>query len=205
MKQTENYQLNQWELTDRIRMEDFNGDNSKLDAALNSQAEALAAETAARAGGDLYVKLLEVTTNAAATQVDLDVSGIDFTAYQSVELHAEFPDQNWSLKLGIQVNDVTDNVYTLYPISGGGSGYSLSNHLAAIGTHFPGMVRFLCGPAERNVTCLSIGAAESNYWGSMGVVGCKWSELTKLTLLAVNTGSNSIDAGARFWMTGLKK
>ena len=34
MKQTSNYQLNQWELTDRIRMEDFNGDNEKVDAAL---------------------------------------------------------------------------------------------------------------------------------------------------------------------------
>ena len=48
MNQTENYGMNQWELTDRIRMEDFNGDNEKIDAALKSQAEALAAETAAR-------------------------------------------------------------------------------------------------------------------------------------------------------------
>ena len=48
MKQTSNYQLNQWEMTDRIQMEDFNGDNAKIDAALKSQAEALAAETAAR-------------------------------------------------------------------------------------------------------------------------------------------------------------
>lgn len=29
MKQTENYGLNQWELADRIQMEDFNGDNEK--------------------------------------------------------------------------------------------------------------------------------------------------------------------------------
>ena len=34
MKQTSNYQLNQWEKTDRILMEDFNGDNAKVDAAL---------------------------------------------------------------------------------------------------------------------------------------------------------------------------
>ena len=39
MKQTENYGLNQWELADRIRMEDFNGDNEKVDAALKGQAE----------------------------------------------------------------------------------------------------------------------------------------------------------------------
>lgn len=51
MKQTENYQLNQWEQSDRILMEDFNNDNAKLDAALagqGSQLTALAASLAAK-------------------------------------------------------------------------------------------------------------------------------------------------------------
>ena len=43
MKQTQNYQLNQWEMTDRIRMEDFNGDNEKVDAALAGLREEIAA------------------------------------------------------------------------------------------------------------------------------------------------------------------
>ena len=34
MKQTSNYQLNQWDPEDRILREDFNADNSKIDAAL---------------------------------------------------------------------------------------------------------------------------------------------------------------------------
>ena len=34
MQQTEQYQLNQWELADRVRMEDFNADNAKLETAL---------------------------------------------------------------------------------------------------------------------------------------------------------------------------
>lgn len=34
MQQTERYQLNQWEQTDRILMEDFNNDNAKIEAAL---------------------------------------------------------------------------------------------------------------------------------------------------------------------------
>ena len=42
MNQTGNYQLNQWELADRIQMEDFNSDNAKIDAALAG----LAAQTA---------------------------------------------------------------------------------------------------------------------------------------------------------------
>ena len=42
MQQTEHYQLNQWELTDRIQMEDFNNDNAKIEAALTEQAAVLA-------------------------------------------------------------------------------------------------------------------------------------------------------------------
>jgi len=38
MKKTTNYQLNQWEMTDRIQMADFNHDNEKIDAALHGLA-----------------------------------------------------------------------------------------------------------------------------------------------------------------------
>ena len=34
MKQTERYGLNQWDLSDRIRMEDFNADNQITDTIL---------------------------------------------------------------------------------------------------------------------------------------------------------------------------
>lgn len=34
MQQTEQYKLSQWELSDRVRMEDFNADNARLEAAL---------------------------------------------------------------------------------------------------------------------------------------------------------------------------
>ena len=34
MRKTEQYQLNQWDRSDRILMEDFNGDNARIDAAL---------------------------------------------------------------------------------------------------------------------------------------------------------------------------
>ena len=36
MRKTEHYGLNLWDLEDRIKMEDFNSDNAKLDAALAS-------------------------------------------------------------------------------------------------------------------------------------------------------------------------
>ena len=35
MNQTPNYQLNQWDKSDRIMMEDFNADNAKIEAALS--------------------------------------------------------------------------------------------------------------------------------------------------------------------------
>ena len=47
MNKTANFQLNQWEKTDRIMMEDFNRDNAAIDTALKGNADAVAAETAA--------------------------------------------------------------------------------------------------------------------------------------------------------------
>ena len=51
MNKTANFQLNQWEKTDRIMMEDFNRDNAAIDAALKANADKVAAETAAREAG----------------------------------------------------------------------------------------------------------------------------------------------------------
>ena len=45
---TTNYNLNQWEATDKVLRTDFNEDNAKIDAALKTNADAIAAETAAR-------------------------------------------------------------------------------------------------------------------------------------------------------------
>ena len=45
---TTNYQLSQWETTDRILMSDFNADNAKIDAALKANADAISAEATAR-------------------------------------------------------------------------------------------------------------------------------------------------------------
>ena len=50
MTKTTNYQLPKWEKTDRIQMKDFNDMTATLDAALKANADAIAAETAARLG-----------------------------------------------------------------------------------------------------------------------------------------------------------
>ena len=44
MERTANYDLNKWEKTDRIEMEDFNEDNRKIDEALAEQAAELSTQ-----------------------------------------------------------------------------------------------------------------------------------------------------------------
>lgn len=46
--QTANYGLSQWERSDQVLMEDFNADNAKIDAAVKSTADAVAAEASTR-------------------------------------------------------------------------------------------------------------------------------------------------------------
>ena len=48
MNKTANFQLTQWEKTDRILMEEFNSDNEKIDTALKSSADKAAALQTAR-------------------------------------------------------------------------------------------------------------------------------------------------------------
>ena len=47
MNHTPNYNLSQWEKSDKVLMDDFNADNAKIDAALKGEAGARAAGDAA--------------------------------------------------------------------------------------------------------------------------------------------------------------
>ncbi|MBP3509465.1 hypothetical protein [Oscillibacter sp.] len=78
MQQTNNYGLNQWELTDLIKMEDFNGDNSKVDAALKT----LAGQVAGKASSST-VSSLSAAVNAKAAQSDLTAAVNRITALES--------------------------------------------------------------------------------------------------------------------------
>lgn len=46
MNHTANYQLSQWVKSDQVKMDDFNADNAKIDAALGSLAQTAAAHAA---------------------------------------------------------------------------------------------------------------------------------------------------------------
>lgn len=72
MKQTDQYGLNQWELSDRIRMEDFNADNLKIAAALaglGARADGL--------GGQVSGLDSQITTlGGQITTLDGQISGL---------------------------------------------------------------------------------------------------------------------------------
>lgn len=100
MLQTTNYQLNQWEKSDRILMEDFNRDNEKLDSALQAIQD-----------GCLVKGLVNVTTEQDANQVDVNLSGIDLTVYQELWVY-------------IRYNEATEAAYIKIRLNGLDSGYT---------------------------------------------------------------------------------
>ena len=93
MNKTANFQLTQWEKTDRIMMEDFNRDNAAIDAALKANADAITAEAAAReaavtalASKSRFTKLGEWSLSADATTFEIPLTGIDWANWDKVHL-----------------------------------------------------------------------------------------------------------------------
>ena len=70
MNQTKKYQLNLWDKTDRIQMEDFNADNAKIEAALSSVAEQ-AALVSKRGNCEVYYGSY-VGTGSGATKLSFE-------------------------------------------------------------------------------------------------------------------------------------
>ena len=93
--QTVHYSLNQWQAGDQVLRAEFNQDNQKVDGALaglagqvsakaeQSALEALRAETAAER---LWVRLVDFTSAAADTAINLDLSQIQFLNFWEVRL-----------------------------------------------------------------------------------------------------------------------
>ena len=62
MNKTANFQLTQWEKTDRILMEEFNSDNEKIDTALKGNADKAAAlQTALAGAGNCEIGMISYT------------------------------------------------------------------------------------------------------------------------------------------------
>ena len=89
-QQTPNYKLSRWAGTDRIMMEDFNRDNAAIDAALKGNAEAVAAETAAREAADTALgkkaglQLIQTLTLATGSDYASAEINIDWSQWAEV-------------------------------------------------------------------------------------------------------------------------
>ncbi len=69
---TSNYQLCQWEGTDKVLRTDFNGDNAKIDAALKANADAIAAKAAQTDLEEVAEDLAAETTAREAADTALE-------------------------------------------------------------------------------------------------------------------------------------
>lgn len=100
---TDNYQLNQWEGTDRILRTDFNKDNLKTDDAV--------AELRAELAACPMVKFLDITVQEDTSQVDVDVSDLNLQQYYEIFLYIYLSPSTTAKYIALQVNGLTDGYF----------------------------------------------------------------------------------------------
>ena len=182
MNQTANYQLSQWDPTDRILMEDFNSDNSKIDAALKAQADTLES-LSQKAGGRLLGTL---KASASGTTCEFRLDGVDWSAWREVHLVAD---------------PYTDSgaVVTVYACGSNAvmcvlSGNTLSDREQH--TSIGHMVLYPLFDARKRVSVVDL------YEGEIRNVGYQFSQLTHVRM-EVNNG-HALYAGSTLEVWGAK-
>lgn len=199
MTKTTNYQLPKWEKTDRSQMKDFNDMTATLDAALKANADAIAAETAARIADDPYPTICEVVTAQAKTQVSMDLSAVDLTEYSHIDLTIDPPAPvSSSYSVLVRPNGLTSGYQLVTALSN----YSSPTYLLAypIGASTCGL--FSTPTPNGVVSCFGFNDSYFHYT----YASCKWGELQTLVFVPDPNGTvKSIPAGTRFRLKGWKK
>lgn len=185
MQQTTNYQLNQWENTDRILRTDFNRDNAALDAALAKKLE--------------LTPIREVVPSASANAIELDVSDIDFSQWRVVIMETALVGNQYDIL--IRPNGGTTGTY--YHMKGTTPSTGALGSVTSIddGSLPTGQVIFLplyC-PA-RKVTALILHNLDF-YCGSDTEV--TFQDLTSLTLVPWST-KGTLGSGGKIAFLGVK-
>ena len=93
MNQTNNYQLNQWEKSDRIQMEDFNADNAKVDSALTELSNRSSLH---------FIK--EYHFSEPGITVTLPLTDIDWTQWQAVVFDFDLESDQTNLTAEVTTN-----------------------------------------------------------------------------------------------------
>ena len=199
MTKTTNYQLPKWEKTDRIQMKDFNDMTATLDAALKANADAIAAETAARIADAPYPTICEVVTAQAKAQVSMDLSAVDLTEYSHIDLTIDPPAPvSSSYSVLVRPNGLTSGYQLVTALSN----YSSPTYLLAypIGASTCGL--FSTPTPNGVVSCFGFNDSYFHYT----YASCKWGELQTLVFVPDPNGTvKSIPAGTRFRLKGWKK
>ena len=128
MNKTPNYQLNQWDKSDRIQMEDFNADNAKIEAALAQEAAArattdssmqssLSAELQAIRSLLPIVHLQTITTSTATNKLDIDLSGIDWNTYLYVLLRIDGRSPDSTATFNVHMNNYSVNLTIMLQVT----------------------------------------------------------------------------------------
>ena len=110
MTQTDHLKLNVWAEQDPVDVGQINSNFQTIDSAHNSALQSLAALEAR-----LPKLLLDVTTQSNAQQVDLDLSSIDLTEYDWIDVYlTQLPSGNTSgYPLGLRVNNISSKDYVM--------------------------------------------------------------------------------------------
>jgi hypothetical protein len=187
MTKTKNYALNQWDAGDPIRRADFNRDNAVLDAALREIG---------------YVKLLDVSTDSDAKQVDLDVSGIEFTRYWEVGLYLDCGVTSGEVLL--RTNQVAAGYRELTLNSSSSTEFDYMLRIYAPGKYgaalqFSRPQAGLCVAIQLEQFYIASGSGRHQL--SCGGSPVTWEALTSLNFYRT---SGVIPAGTRFVLRGLK-
>ena len=162
-------------------MEDFNADNTKIDAAI-------------RAAGQNFIKLREIVTTESANIVNVSLSGIDWSEYGIVLFSCnmagnglgKFRPNGWNTTAYYRrIGDLNDS-----PSNGG------------VGIYYMGYPTTLTlYPCHENSNLLS--GTFCGYFGGSGYLALPYSSFSSMSFSGADSGSSHA-AGTRITIWGVK-
>lgn len=183
MNYTENYQLPQWEETDRVLMEDFNDAMAKVDAGMEQAAPVTLLRHAVIAGD---------TTDYA-----LDLTDIPFSDYQEIGIYFTMTATQYT-NLAMYFNNYEE--FSDYNNETNNYADSLGLLYTTIGVPVSGHIRLLVNNHGAAISYYALGRYMSLSGGS-----CDKVNADTLTTLRFKASEGVIQSGGTFWVFGVKK
>lgn len=182
MNKTTNYQLNQWEKTDRILMDDFNADNTKLETVLSMFWNKMAWET-----------VKDVVTEQAASQFVIDLSDVNLTDYMFLLLMVE--DNATFTHFYVNLGKITDNNGYCNGMCVGKT--EVTDYLTFLNSSYPQIMLIVTGGSnDAQPETLAL----YGYNVIIGLCRLRSSQVTKLNL----SGQSEVMAGLHIKLLGVK-